>query len=101
MIGNASEQNSPRHWFLDGRNNRQLQVFIYTNEWIGITSNQKKTWIRFAQSNCKSSTLQDCGNDELEWTVTKTLAPDREMVAVKRIRIQGSSVFLRSVPEKP
>ena len=93
--------NEPYFWILDGRSNRQLQVFFFLNKWVGMSEDQKITWLRFAQQgDVQSSTLKDIQGDEVEWTVTKRI-DECLVVATKRFRINGLSDILPTIPKKP
>ena len=91
---------------MKGEKQRQLQNFIFLNEWTGVTYEEKMRWLRFTQTSgfIISSTIQSCSKmDWAVWEITKKFGPKPTdiVIAGKRICIPGLSIFLTSLNTVP
>ena len=101
----SSQDDHRYYWKWNGRNNRELQVFFFLNDWEGFSDEQKRRWLVYANRNGEiiSSSILPTVHDQCEWTVTKRVEGTEDVLVTssKQIRIQGLSAFLPTISKKP
>ena len=101
----SSQEDQRYHWKWNGRNNRELQVFFFLNNWEGFSDDQKRRWLIYANRNGEiiSSAILPTVHDQCEWTVIKRVEGTSDVLVTssKQIRIQGLSAFLATTSKKP
>ena len=94
------------YWTWENRDNRELQMFFFFNEWSQFSFQQKYDWLMFAQrppDTIISSSILPTGQDHCVWTIVKKYDPNSDLLAVasKEIRIPGLDNFFATAVKKP